>query len=158
MSMNLFRSIGPGGVMQKIRPTARFGVTFLILATLIGLRAIVLAQAPPNTTIPRVPNPPLSSDLINLPGDLRSVAVPAPTNLNDFVKDTTMARALGKALFWDMQVGSDSIQSCASCHFRAGADPRSKNQLSPGLKHVPDADLAFSAGPSPNSKLGPNSQ
>jgi hypothetical protein len=32
---------------------------------------IVLAQAPPNTTIPRVPNPPLSSDLTNLPGDLR---------------------------------------------------------------------------------------
>ena len=30
--------------------------------------------------------------------------------------------ALGKALFWDMQVGSDGIQACASCHFHAGAD------------------------------------
>jgi cytochrome c peroxidase len=64
-----------------------------------------------------------------------------------------MARALGKALFWDMQVGSDGIQSCASCHFRAGADPRSKNQLSPGLKRVPDADLTFRAGRGPNFQL-----
>jgi cytochrome c peroxidase len=50
-------------------------------------------------------------------------------------------------------VGSDSIQSCASCHFRAGADPRSKNQLSPGLKHVPDADITFSAPKGPNFQL-----
>jgi cytochrome c peroxidase len=73
--------------------------------------------------------------------------------LNDFVKDRAMARALGKALFWDMQVGSDGVQACASCHFRAGADPRSKNQVSPGLKHVPVADLAFSPGHGPNSQL-----
>jgi len=112
-----------------------------------------LAQAPPNTTIPRVPNPPLSSDLANLPGDLRAVAVPGPSNLNDFVRDPAMARALGKALFWDMQVGSDGVQSCASCHFRAGADPRSKNQLSPGLKRVPDPDLCYSAGRGPNFQL-----
>jgi hypothetical protein len=46
-------------------------------AALIGHGVIVLAQAPPNTTIPRVPNPPLSSDLSNLPGDLRAVPVPA---------------------------------------------------------------------------------
>jgi cytochrome c peroxidase len=65
--------------------------------------------------------------------------VPTPPNLNDFVRDPAMARALGKALFWDMQVGSDGVQACASCHFRAGADPRSKNQVSPGLKHVPGA-------------------
>ena len=26
------------------------------------------------------------------------------------------AVALGKALFWDMQVGSDGVQACASCH------------------------------------------
>jgi adenylate/guanylate cyclase family protein len=87
----------------------------------------------------------VSSDLTNLPGDLRAVPVPGPSNLNDFVKDPAMVRALAKALFWDMQVGSDGVQSCASCHFRAGADPRSKNQVSPGLKHVPVADLAFSA-------------
>jgi cytochrome c peroxidase len=41
---------------------------------------------------------------------------------------------LGKALFWDMQVGGDGIQSCASCHYNAGADNRVVHQLSPGLK------------------------
>jgi cytochrome c peroxidase len=114
---------------------------------------VVLAQGPPNTTIPRVPNPPTAADATSLPGDLRAVPVPGPSNLNGFVKDPAMARALGKALFWDMQVGSDGMQSCASCHFRAGADPRSKNQVSPGLKHMPVADLAFSAALGPNSQL-----
>src|SRR6202000_3429289 len=79
--------------------------------------------------------------------------VPLPPNLADFVKDKQTAIRLGKALFWDMQVGSDGVQACASCHFRAGADPRSKNQLSPGLKRVPDPDLCFSAGRGPNFQL-----
>jgi hypothetical protein len=42
------------------------------------------------------------------------------------------AEVLGKALFWDMQVGSDGVQSCGSCHFHAGVDNRTKNQLNPG--------------------------
>src|SRR6478672_11852978 len=158
--MNLFRSTSARGVMQTMRrgsckrqPVTRFDVALPILAALIGPGAIVLAQAPPNTTIPRVANPPLSTDLASLPGDLRAVPVPGPPNLNEFVRDPAMARALGKALFWDMQVGSDGIQSCASCHFRAGADPRSKNQLSPGLKRMPVADLTFSTGRGPNFQL-----
>src|SRR5215207_9084537 len=103
-----------------------------------------------NLSIPRVPNPPLFNDLRNLPGDLRAVAAPLPSNLGDFIADTDAAIALGKALFWDMQVGSDGIQACASCHFRAGADPRSKNQVSPGLNRMPDADLMYTAGTGPN--------
>jgi hypothetical protein len=114
---------------------------------------IVIGQSLPNPTIPRVLDPPLSSDLANLPGDLRAVAVPGPPNLNDFVRDARMARALGKALFWDMQVGSDGVQACATCHFRAGADPRSKNQVSPGLKHMSEPDLTFSTGSGPNRQL-----
>src|SRR6186713_3128551 len=58
------------------------------------------AQDPPDTPVPRVPNPPLASDLANLPGDLRAVEVPGPSNLDEFVKDPVMAVALGKALFW----------------------------------------------------------
>jgi cytochrome c peroxidase len=104
-------------------------------------------------TIPRISNPPLPSDIVNLPGDLRAVAVPGPSNLPEFVRDFQMARALGKALFWDMQVGSDGVQACASCHFRAGADPRSKNQLSPGLLHAPVADFTYSTGSGPNTQL-----
>jgi cytochrome c peroxidase len=106
-----------------------------------------------DSTIPRVLNPPLTSDLTNLPGDLHAVPVPGPSeqDLGEYVKDKQAALALGKALFWDMQVGSDGKTACASCHFRAGADPRSKNQLSPGLKHVPQQDLGFKVG-------GPNYQ
>lgn len=66
-------------------------------------------------------------------GSLRGVRVPEPSNLGRFVKDRQAAIALGKALFWDMQVGSDGVTACASCHFAAGADNRSKNQVSPGL-------------------------
>ncbi len=46
------------------------------------------------------------------------------------------AFVLGKALFWDTDVGSDG-QACASCHFHAGVDPRTTNQISPGIKAVP---------------------
>ncbi|MCL6621896.1 MAG: hypothetical protein K6T55_07305 [Syntrophobacterales bacterium] len=46
-----------------------------------------------------------------------------------------VAAQLGKALFWDMQLGSDG-QACASCHFHAGADNRIKNQLNPDVKRI----------------------
>jgi cytochrome c peroxidase len=44
---------------------------------------------------------------------------------------------LGKALFWDMQVGGDGRQACASCHFHAGADHRAQNQLSRTSEALP---------------------
>ncbi len=116
---------------SRRRSTSSVKAGILALLMLVGTGLAVHAQAPPDGTIPRVPDPPL--DLGNLPGDLRAVEVPGPENLNDFIKDPVMALALGKALFWDMQVGSDGIQACASCHFRAGADPRSKNQVHPGF-------------------------
>lgn len=57
----------------------------------------------------------------------------APSNENDYVTFAGRAdsTALGKALFWDMQVGSDGVQACGSCHFHAGADNRTKAQLNP---------------------------
>jgi cytochrome c peroxidase len=54
------------------------------------------------------------------PPSLKTVAVPEPPNLGEFVRDRTAAIQLGKALFWDMQVGSDGRTACASCHFAAG--------------------------------------
>lgn len=67
------------------------------------------------------------------PGTLKTTKIPEdPQLMADFIKDRKAAIALGKAFFWDMQVGTDGIQSCATCHFRAGADSRTKNQLSPG--------------------------
>ncbi len=63
---------------------------------------------------------------------LNQIPVPEPPQLLQFVKNKLVAIRLGKALFWDMQVGSDGIQACATCHFSAGADSRTKNQINPG--------------------------
>jgi cytochrome c peroxidase len=52
---------------------------------------------------------------------------------SQIVKNQAALIRLGKALFWDMQAGSDGITACASCHFNAGEDIRAKNQISPGL-------------------------
>ena len=71
----------------------------------------------------------------NTPPSLQGVAIPSTPNLVDgdqpIVVDKTAAIQLGKALFWDSAVGSDGM-ACASCHFHAGADRRSQNQLSTG--------------------------
>jgi cytochrome c peroxidase len=69
--------------------------------------------------------------------------VPEPSKINDFIRNKQVAIALGKALFWDMQVGSDNRTSCATCHFSAGADNRIKNQINPGLLRV-DSNLVSS--------------
>ncbi len=89
---------------------------------------------------------------------LKQIPVPEPENLYDFVADKDAAIALGKALFWDMQLGSDGIQACASCHFAAGADNRAKNQLSPGLlianqDGTPAPDNSFDENSGPNFHL-----
>jgi len=88
---------------------------------------------------------------------LKTIPVPEPSNLSEFVKDKKRAIELGKALFWDMQVGSDATQACASCHFNAGADSRAINQISPGLlvsnqDASSNADTAF-ANKGPNATL-----
>jgi cytochrome c peroxidase len=119
--------------------------TVVTVAILAGHTAS--AQVPP-----RPPSIPLAS--------LKTAPVPEPPNLAEFVKDRPAAIALGKALFWDMQVGTNGSQSCASCHFHAGVDNREKNQLSPGLLRVtasgePDPDVTFNAGKGPNSVLEP---
>ncbi|MBW4446035.1 MAG: cytochrome C peroxidase [Spirirestis rafaelensis WJT71-NPBG6] len=92
---------------------------------------------------------------ITPPPSLKTVKVPEPNNLSDFIKDKTAAIKLGKSLFWDMQVGSDGLLSCASCHFHAGADNRSKNQINPGLLVTPNPDATFQLGGAPNYQLKP---
>lgn len=144
---------------RRRRRVVQVKVALVVVASVIAFARIpgnlvnAVTPTPTDGTIARVPNPPLASDLTNLPGDLRAIPVPEPPNLSDFVRDPEMARALGKALFWDMQIGSDGVQACATCHFRAGADPRSKNQISPGLKRMPEANLAYSTGAGPNHQL-----
>ncbi|MBI5117267.1 cytochrome C peroxidase [Candidatus Poribacteria bacterium] len=93
---------------------------------------------------------------------LANVPAPKVENLGEFVNPGLAAQmagiVLGKALFWDMQVGSDG-QACASCHFHAGADSRAKNQLSPGLRNTPEPDDEFGnpvAGGVGFPEFGPN--
>jgi cytochrome c peroxidase len=96
-----------------------------------------------------------------VPALLRDNA-PRPSNLGEYIRDEGAAIVLGKALFWDMQVGSDGVQACATCHFRAGADTRKKNQVSPGLLRVvfgSDEQNNPTADPAPDYNFdgqGPN--
>jgi cytochrome c peroxidase len=85
-----------------------------------------------------------------------TIVTPDPTE--------TALKRLGKALFWDSQLGSDG-QACASCHFHAGADNRSKNQINPGFRNeYPGFEGDTKYGNSPLSPLttpkqfGPNYQ
>ena len=60
---------------------------------------------------------------------LKGVAIPDRPGLSTYVADSQVLIVLGKALFWDVQVGSDGRTACASCHFHAGADHRVTNQI-----------------------------
>jgi cytochrome c peroxidase len=61
---------------------------------------------------------------------LSSAQAPVP-DVQRFIADADAAARLGKALFWDMQAGSDGRTACASCHYDGGADSRSRNQVNP---------------------------
>src|SRR4051812_20330204 len=97
-------------------------------------------RAPPAVP-PRNPFPPAPP---------QTLPVPEPSTLMNFVKDRNAAINLGKALFWDMQVGSDGMQACATCHFHAGADHRIKNNVNPGQA---GGDNTFQLVPGPNATV-----
>ena len=117
--------------------------TFLTLAALMALVMSVRAQEVPHVDPPEEPHPVEA---------LSSLPVPQPSDLYRFVRDKDAAIVLGKTLFWDMQAGSDGVQACASCHFHAGADNRTKNQLNPGTR---GGDSTFQIG-GPNYDLQPD--
>jgi hypothetical protein len=75
----------------------------------------------------------------------------APSNENDYIRNREAATVLGKTIFWDQQMGSDSVQSCGSCHFHAGVDNRTKNQLNPN--HL-SGDFTFQIK-GPNQEVTP---
>ena len=79
---------------------------------------------------------------------------PVAPELSEYIVDKLAAQQLGKALFWDIQVGSDG-NACASCHFHAGADIRVRNQVNPGLK---GGDARFDQRPRGRGVSGPNKQ
>jgi cytochrome c peroxidase len=92
------------------------------------------------------------------PGDpepLATMPVPSPANAGDFVRDGASAVKLGKALFWDMQAGSDGRTACATCHYAAGADSRSRNQVNPngGAFTLPGPNGQLTSGDFPLHRL-----
>jgi cytochrome c peroxidase len=121
------------------------GLTMTSRKTLRSVAAVLICTWLP--TIAWGATPP--NILFNL--SLNQVPVPEPANLFQFVKNKPAAIKLGKALFWDMQAGSDGVQACASCHFSAGADNRLKNTLNPGTR---GGDTSFQVA-GPNQTLQP---
>lgn len=110
----------------------------LIISGLLATQAAV-AHGPEPLPLIGVPVPPV-------PGLLDG---PDP-----IVIDKDKAIALGKALFWDVNVGSDGM-ACGSCHHHAGADRRVKNQLNPGLKGINGFQASGQTfGPLPSGALG----
>lgn len=126
---------------MKIRFRARPSIGRAVIAlfvTSLGAPLVALQQVEP----PRVAPPSLKTVTSRLNDIL-------PTNLDQAIADRAAAVQLGKAVFWDMQLGSDGIQACASCHFHAGADSRAKNQLNPGPQN--QFATLFSGTGGPNS-------
>jgi|688.fasta_scaffold01889_22 cytochrome c peroxidase len=84
-----------------------------------------------------------------------TVTIDGVSQLNGITSITRNNAALvqlGKALFWDTAVGSDGM-ACASCHFAAGADSRTINQINPGFNHNNHTYDAL-----PGGTVGPNAQ
>jgi cytochrome c peroxidase len=107
-------------------------VTFvgLVLAA-TGLATLALVLLTSTTLAQSAPH--FEPDIPKQLASLKTVTAPTPPNLSDFVLDKPSAIALGKALFWDQQMGGDGQTACATCHFQAGADVRTKNTISPGV-------------------------
>jgi len=118
--------VAPRSTATHTAPASRAGRLLALCAAAVALLASAapaLAQQSGGGTVP----PP---DLV----PLNQVPVPEPPSLFQYVKNKSAAIKLGKALFWDMQAGSDGVQACASCHFHAGADNRMKNTVNPGAR------------------------
>lgn len=106
-----------------------------------GFTEEVIAAPILMTSLSTVPNPVTPKNPVTGAPMLRE-------DLAEYVSNLNAAIRLGKALFWDMQAGSDNRTACATCHFQAGQDGRTRNQLHPGANGQWDAP-----GFGPNSDL-----
>src|SRR4051812_12232357 len=104
-----------------------------------GFGPVVVARVPPAVlmqSLKTVPNPVIPHGLA---ADVRG-------DLGEYIASPLAAVQLGKALFWEMQAGSDNKTACATCHFQAGVDGRIRNQMNPGANGLWDGDA-------PNSEI-----
>src|SRR5437899_3665328 len=89
--------------------TIRMAVAFLAVAVL-GAVGIAINQ---DSGVAQAQSfmPPDLLHVIDPLSSLKSIPVPEPRNIARYIKDRNAAIALGKALFWDMAVGSDGQRS-----------------------------------------------
>src|SRR2546427_6728552 len=111
--------------------TIRMAVAFLAVAVL-GAVAIAINQDAQAQSF----MPPDLLHVIDPLSSLKSIPVPEPRNIARYIKDRNAAIALGKALFWDMAVGSDG-PSFVGCHLHPGADSRAEKHPHPRLLPAP---------------------
>jgi cytochrome c peroxidase len=129
------RTVGRGGAV--ISSGGR------LVSTLEGVKLI--GQSHGQDLIPGVDFP-FTPDMLAPMVSLGSVGIPPIPGLEQYIVDNDAAILLGKALFWDSQVGSDGA-ACATCHFHAGADDRMKNQINPGAGGLFAAAATGAGGP-----------
>ena len=124
---------------KKMRSLNRRFLSFVFASLLLsnsGKSQLQIIDAPagfdnavapfiPFESLKKVGNPVLLKNPTNGNPSLR-------VDLTNYVSDLNSAIQLGKSFFWEMQAGSDNRTACASCHFQAGADNRSKGQIHSG--------------------------
>ncbi|WHZ24694.1 MAG: Cytochrome c peroxidase [Nitrospira sp.] len=130
-----------------MRPTLTFNIWRPIAMTLVAFATVVTDHARSGDALPQLPAveeelPLTREEVLDLAKDMdvsilrtgMKDILPPKEQLAEILKpgQWSTAVALGKALFWDRQLGDDG-QACASCHFHAGADIRRRNQLNGGL-------------------------
>lgn len=95
------------------------------------LFSLLLCASWSMVTHAQIPEPDIPAPMTSL----KTVPVPGLTqeHIRKFIKNKKAVIKLGKALFWETKVGSDNKTACATCHFHAGTDGRTKNIVSPGL-------------------------
>jgi cytochrome c peroxidase len=76
-------------------------------------------------------------------GSLTGVT-PLLPDTSGIIVNKLAAQQLGKALFWDIAAGSDG-QACASCHYHAGSDIRTRNSVNPGTNQVVPGPFSLTA-------------
>jgi cytochrome c peroxidase len=111
--------------------------------------SLLIASSPPPIHAEAFGPMPIALNNLSVPNVPGLLDGPDPVVIN---KDAAII--LGKALFWDTNVGSDGM-ACGSCHFHAGADRRTKNQLHPGGKSTSVENQLFNLSAA-NTETGPN--
>jgi cytochrome c peroxidase len=142
------RIIIRGGGSVAVAASGRRFALRAAVALALAITGLVVWVAAGGTVTAGARNTPLVAALDSAP-------VPTPPDEASYIKDKTSAVKLGKALFWDMQAGSDGRTACATCHFNAGADNRSRNQINPrgGSFTFKGANAQLSAEDFPFHKL-----